>query len=490
MKTAVRSGCFLILLTVLLTGAPVWAESMSLKDCVKEALKQNEQLKAANYEVEARLGQRNSIRGHFLPVIGLEANAVFWDKEQVFDMSSFESMFGGLNGILGGFMGVFDLLNPKLGLLLNKEDQAKLADLMKGINESAASLNQPQDPMKLRNKITYGFTTTIGQPLTGLYKIYAGYKANDELVEAAKLDRVTVAHKLEQDVSTAYIGLISAVHFRETAKAGMTQIEAIEKQVQAYLDAQMVEKNAMFKVQLQKAEIQKGLLQAENGVKLATAALNMYMNRPLDTPIEPDMNIEVRKMDTAAMDKLQNDAVSERPEMVSARHQVEAARMGKHAAIGAMLPDINLFFKYENSQGTGALTPEHQYYGGFALSWNVWEWGASYYLVKEAEARYAQASATISNAQDMIKLDVKSKGLALEEAQREVAVAKAAQEQAEENLRVEKARYEVQETTTTDLLAAQTQKLKAENDLIVARMKERSAQISLLLGVGQDLAKD
>ena len=66
-------------------------------------------------------------------------------------------------------------------------------------------------------------------------------------------------------------------------------------------------------------------------------------------------------------------------------------------------------------------------------------------------------------------------------------VAKAQLEEARENLRIEQIRHDVQQTTTADLLQAQTLALKAENDWIVAEMKIRENHAALRIAMGEDL---
>jgi len=178
------------------------------------------------------------------------------------------------------------------------------------------------------------------------------------------------------------------------------------------------------------------------------------------------------------------------PDVQTIVYQEKAARLGWHATIGEMLPELTAFFKYENSQGTGSMTPESQYYGGLLLEWNIWEWGATYYKVKEAQARKEQAAIALDGTREKIKLDMLTRRLELEESLKSLHVAKIQLEQSEENLRVEQARYEVQDTTTTDLLDAQTKNLMAENDYIAKEMNVKYSALAVVAAMGSDLLQE
>ncbi len=454
---------FFVAVLAICSASPAAAETLTLDACMQRAVEYNQNLKAAGYEVDQKAAERKSVRGRFGPVVMADASLLFWDDPFAMEFD------------LAPLLSAFDGLAP----LLPAETKAQLAEMAANPMEIVA-----------REDRTLMAKVTVAQPLTQLYQVYSGHWAAGELEKAAKQSQVKVRRDLELDVAKMYYNLTTALQLTETARAGLKQVEAYETQVQAYLDAELVERNALLKVRVQKAEIQKVLFQAEKGSKLARAALNMYMARPLDAPLEPVMDDDDGTPERLLADRLgeqQKRAVEDRPAIVAARHQQQAARAARHAAIGAMLPELNLVGMYEYADGLPGVQPENMFYGGLVLNWHVWEWGATWYKLRAAEAQQNVAGAKINAAEDGIRLDVESKRLELEEALQSQRVAEVALTQAEENLRVEQLRYEVQETTTTDLLQAQTLKLKAENDAIVAELKVKQAAYALRRAMGEEL---
>jgi len=438
---------YFLLVVSLLVGTAANADTLSLESCIQQAVANNKKLAAKSSAVEAARNERKSIRGNFLPVLRTEVNAFKWNDDNIysFDMSGFES-----------------IMPPSTSI--------------------------PPMEVTIRDDITVSSALMVIQPLTGLYQIASGYRAMEQMEQAASQNAVKTRREIEQEVTKSFFAHLVAKRMLETASAALEQVEAYEKMTENYLEAQMVEKNAILKVKAQKAEIQKGIFQAKKGVHLTRLMLNMHMGRDLSSPLDvsydnPEKSTDI-KDDTKELQKL---ALANRPELRAANHQLKAARFSKQAQVGAMLPELNAVVRYENSQGMGDFTPENQVFGGLMLSWNIFEWGASYYKVKAAQAKAAQALNMIQYAQEGIKLEVEKKRLDLEESMKQFEVAKAQLEFTQESLRIEQDRYEVQESEITDLLTAQTLNLKAQNDVTIAQMQIEVALRELQLATGQDL---
>ncbi len=459
-------GAGLALLVGLLVSHPLYAETLSLDDCMREALKNNNLHRLTALDVEEHEAEQKSVRGRFLPVVKAEMSVLGWNDKHVFDTSF-----------------ITDLFDVILGSLP--------AGLAESLAEQLAASGAQDQELVMRKDLTIDTKLTVAQPLTQLYRVWGGYEASGELAAASRMSRREARRKLELDVANVYFGLITAMKLTETARAALSQIEEYERQVTAYLEAELVEKNALLKVHVHKAEIRKNLFLAEKGAKLARAALNLYMARPLDSPLEP-VEPEESGMETPGQAQARpiESALSKRPDLLALKHQRRAARAGKHAAIGSLLPDITAIFTYENAQGLDGLQPENQYFGGIVLNWNIWEWGATWYQLRKSQVRERKVSTAIQAMEEGIRLDIKRKRLELEEAEKSLGVAEAQVREAEENLRIEKIRFDAQMAATTDLLNAQTSKLKAESDAITARMNVTLARMALHVGLGDDLLED
>ena len=452
---------------------PAWAAPTTLCDCLAEAVQHSTRLAASAEAVEESRAERDALRGHLLPVLTLDSTLLRWDAGH--DLKVDVSALG-------------TLLTP-FQALLKDDAKAVLAQLM-------------QDGIQLEVHAPFTAETTVAlaQPVTQLYRVTAGLKARDALVDAALDDGVIARRKVEDEVIHAWYGLVTATTLQGTIDAGLRQVDAIEQKVQALLAADMVERNALLKVQVRRAELVKKRFRATKGVKLATAVLNLHRGRPLDEPLEPVLDDDLSRgpdapveppsdvvaMLAAPLESQQDRAIDARPELKAGRSRQRALDYARHVAIGETLPDITVLGAWQNRRGFGALYPENAWFAGVMIEWKVWEWGARYYEVKAVEARRRRVQAELKDGEEHVRLDVQARRLALEEAVEQERVVATQVAQAREALAVEDARFQAQEAAVSDLLAAQTAAQKAENDATIARGRVLEARALLRSGMGED----
>ncbi len=439
-------------------------ETLSLRQCLEEAVQHHPSLAASDAGVAIRDAEADSVRGRLLPVLKAKVNILGWNERSDLKVD--------VNPVIGLLSDFQPLLSPA--------NQAGLAAL------AQSGLVEP-----IHDRLTVQTAITVAEPITQLYQVIAGWMAQRRLTDAARLDRLAARRQIELDTARAWFGLSAATRLHETASSALKTVEAVEEQVKTLLKAEVVERNALLKVQVQKADFQKKVFQAEKGMKLAAAMLNAQMGRSLDLAIEPGEPFEAgAEGDAGAADADPESALSARPELRSAREKEKASNDAKHVAIGEMLPQITAVFQYENNQGFGQLVKENQFFGGILIEWNAWEWGASYYKVRAAEAREDETASAIRAAEDRVRLDVRARALELEESLKSVDLARTQADEAAENLRVEQLRFDVHETTVTDLLQAQTLALQTANDKVISEMKVKEARLSLRVAAGHDLLGD
>lgn len=445
-----------------LTAFALHADTLSLRDAMRQAVGNNPNIQAAGFEAAARVSEKHSVRGRFLPGVRTSANVLYWDDEAASQMN-----LSAITDILGD-----------MAPLLPQSSQDKLANL-----------NNNQPTIQIRDQLTYKASVTIAQPLTSLYGIYFNHRAAGRMAEAATQDVRSARLQLELEVATTYHGLLAAMGMTQTLTAALRQIDAYESRARTLLDAGRIEPNALMQVEVQRAELTRALFAAEKGVLLGKARLNMLMGRSQDTEFEPEAATEtkIQSGETEEFSAWLGQALEGRPDILGARQTMDASRSRRHAAISAMLPEINAVFTYDYNGGMGSIQPETQYFGGLTLSWNPWQWGASYYQVKAAESRANGAARHVEALTDRARLEVRSRLLDVDEARRGYEVVVMARGQAAENLRIETARYEAGRATTTDLLSAQAIDVRAANDLVLARMKLSESRLALQVAAGQDL---
>jgi outer membrane protein TolC len=119
------------------------------------------------------------------------------------------------------------------------------------------------------------------------------------------------------------------------------------------------------------------------------------------------------------------------------------------------------------------------------LSWTFWEWGKTYYAVKEQESLKKELIKTRMALEDQIQLQIKDGVLGLEEAEKNIPITQKAVEQGEENLRVSEERYKAQVSTSTEVLDAQRYLTTARVNNFNAYYNYHLAKARLLWAMGE-----
>jgi outer membrane protein len=121
---------------------------------------------------------------------------------------------------------------------------------------------------------------------------------------------------------------------------------------------------------------------------------------------------------------------------------------------------------------------------GVKATWNIWEWGASYFQARSA-ARQADASKTdLQNQKRQVAVEIKNTAAQTQAASVVVDVAHEAIASAQEAYRVTQALVTAGSATTTDLLDSQSAFLTARLNLARAQYELAIQRVALARVMG------
>jgi outer membrane protein TolC len=221
---------------------------------------------------------------------------------------------------------------------------------------------------------------------------------------------------------------------------------------------------------------------------LARSAFNIVLSRPVNSLVDVK-DILVYKAEQGDFQEYLEKALKNRPEMklvdisiLQTDQQIKLARSKNY-------PEVSLTYDYiregDDPDVSGSPFHEEQRWEAMAVcSWTFWEWGKTYYSVREKESLKKELIQTRLALEDGIGLELKDAVLALETAEKNIPTTKKAVEQGEENLRVNEERYKAQVTTITEVLDAQTLLTQARANYYKALYSHKLAKASLQRALG------
>ncbi len=245
----------------------------------------------------------------------------------------------------------------------------------------------------------------------------------------------------------------------------------------------------LLSAQVQLAEAQEGLLQAQNAVDLAHAALNVAMGLSEDAATTIESGLKQSNFEAGALAERQEHALKSRPDLLEAGLGVERAANGSRMAHAEFLPKVNAFGSWEEDNHTFLTRGGNNWTAGVSLNFNVFDGGANRARLAAAHYRQSQAKAQAEQMAAAVKLQVREAYLNLTSAQQRVEVLRQAQSEAEESLRIIQNRYEAGLATITDLLQVETAHESAQKNYLNALFDYRLSYAALELATGE-LAPD
>jgi outer membrane protein TolC len=341
----------------------------------------------------------------------------------------------------------------------------------------------------------YKMTLTAEQPL------FTGF-ANTAAYQMAKLglDVAEIAHDqadmdLTLQVKQAYFGILNSEKGVLVAEGSVQQLEAHLKTAQSFFDVGMAPKNQVLEAEVRLAQARQTLTLAEHGLRFGRSQLNILMDRALDAPIKIEDNLKHSPF-PRSLDECLETAANNRPELHAAHRQTRVADYGVTLARASYYPTVALQYN-RNKEGDSAGVDGGPFHEGDSwdftavANWKIWEWGRTRDEVQISNVQRRKAQNALKQIGNAVDLEVKQSFLNLQAADKNIAVAGKAVEQAEENYRMSQERFKEQVATSTEVLDAETLLTVARTNYYRALYDYNVAwaQIERAMGVGPRFAR-
>jgi outer membrane protein TolC len=245
----------------------------------------------------------------------------------------------------------------------------------------------------------------------------------------------------------------------------------------------------LLSAQVQLAQAQEDLLQAQNAADLAHAALNVAMGLPEDAATSIEAELKESSYEAGALADRQQHALESRPDLREAGLGVEHAINGAHMARADFLPRVSAFSSWEEDNQTFLSRGGNNWTAGVSLNFNIFDGGANRARLAAARYRQTQAQAQTAQLAATVKLQVREAYLNLTTARQRVEVSRQAQSQADESLRIIQNRYEAGLANITDVLQVEGARTRARKNYLNALFDYRISYAALELATGE-LAAD
>jgi outer membrane protein len=306
----------------------------------------------------------------------------------------------------------------------------------------------------------YASTTSVTQPIFTGFALLSTFELAKLGIDQSETEMALETLDLALRVKEAYFNILIADKGIEVAEKDVQARESNLEVARSFHQVGLVPINDVLRAEVELANSTESLATAKNAAKLTRAVFNTLLTMSVSDPVALE-DILIYREEPFDFSELTRQALDKRPEMQLIEISLLQTDQEVRLARSKYYPEVALTWEYLREGDDWRVSgddfhqdPRWQVTAG--LTWTFWEWGKTYYGVREKEGLKRELMQRKLELEDSIRLEVKDALLRLENAAENIPTTEKAVEQGEENLRVNEERYKAQVTTITDVLDAQT----------------------------------
>jgi len=288
---------------------------------------------------------------------------------------------------------------------------------------------------------------------------FANLSAAKHNLRAVEADLGYTREQVIQSVVTAYFNLLRYQKLAEVALETREQAAKELERTETYFRLGSAAKSNVLQQRVRLENTKLDLVVAQNNVKKAFADLAYAMNQPLAATFDIDPSVLATDFAIDSVEDLYSEALTNRLDLASSQHTLEARRKNITTASAGLWPSVNLSANYSRSKNEspyrfGAQESENLSWG-YSVSWSVFDRMRTINGRAQAKANARIAEYQLEQARLNAQVEVRQLHNSLVEARERVNVSRETIEQSKEELRLAQERFRVGAGTTLDVIMAQ-----------------------------------
>lgn len=413
---------------------PVAGKSIGMSDAVEHALRFNPGLGAQEAESRSSEEGRKSARGAFGPRLGVSYSATKTESKR--DPSA-----------------TMGTKNPKMGV--------------------------------------YSWGIEVPQPIFQGFRLLSTYQKAALQADSDKASLRKAELDMTEQVQTAFLEYLKAGENTRSMRDSLARLREQLRIAQAYFEVGLSPRLDVLQAEVDVSEAERLLIEAENTQATTLARLNTLLG--FDATAVNTYTGTLKEVGFRyTLEQCLELAYRQRPDLYVAQKAVEIARKSQKEVQSDYYPQIEGYYSMTQSGNTPGMQRSGEngshvtnWEVGAQATWNVFEWGTTYYADKQAGWQVTKMRYEQENLKLEVGYDIKSKYLAVQEARKRIAVAQNSVAQATEAYNVALARYHEHVGTNFDVLDASANLTSAQSSLTGAKADYLTALSQIYVAMGE-----
>ena len=342
----------------------------------------------------------------------------------------------------------------------------------------------------------YGNTLSLTMPIYTGGQLEGAIKAADLAMNANELGLELCKQQVKAATMSAYYQALQAKNQIKVAQDSVNTLTEHLKNVNAQYTVGTVAKSDVLGTQVQMANAEQNLINANNSYDVAIASLNNVMGLPTDTELNLTDSLDYNVYEIP-LEECTAYARSNRPDVLIADYQVAIAEAGVQQAKAGYMPKVSAqaskswagdspFGSEETDQRYGQ---NNNWTAGLVVSWDIWDNNVTQSKVNQSKAAVAKAEAAAENTRQSGDLEVRTAYLNLKAAEKSINTTQVAVDKAQEDYKIAQVRYAAGVGTNLDVMDAEEKLAQAQTNYYTALYNYNSSKAALdkAMGIMVDL---
>lgn len=333
------------------------------------------------------------------------------------------------------------------------------------------------------NQAIYGIAN-VSLPIYNGGKINYGIQSSKFLEQAVKLDAENDKETVTLNIISACINLYKAYQAIELVKENLHQSQQRVKDLSNMEKNGLLARNDLLKAELQSSNIELSLLDAESNYKIACVNMNIMMGLPEQTVLIPDKSGLALPTSVKNLEDYEQEALQNRKDIDAISFRKKSAGINLKSIKADKYPSLTLTGGYIAADVPKFLTVYNAVNIGVGIKYNIASLWKNKSKVQQAAANITQITEAENMLTDNIRLQVNQAYQAYMVSTMKIKVYEKAEQQATENYRIVKNKFDNTLATTTELLDADVALLQSKLSVTNAKADSFIAYNKLLQVTG------
>ena len=347
-------------------------------------------------------------------------------------------------------------------------------------------------PFGLHSNRIFSNTVQVTFPLYTGGQIENNIEAAELGRDAADLTLEATRQGVKQQTTAAYFQILQYRNLIQVNKEAVDTLQAHLDNVNAQYRVGTVAKSDVLRSQVELANQQQALVNAQNNYDIAVATFNNIVGLPTNTIVDAKEDLSYTKYDIS-LPRCTDYALIHRPDGLAAERAWKRAEAAMKAAKAGYRPTVGIGVA-RSWAGDKPFSTDMNKAGGdsssdgtttaLSVNWDIFDNNVTEAKVQQAKASMRKAEQKLYETQESIQLDVRKAYLNLLAAEQNIHTTKVAVDQAQEDYKIAQVRYSAGVGTNLDVMDAEDKLIETQTTYITALYNYNTSKAALDQAMG------